>query len=358
MPDVLSAVPPKASEYAALTLDQAIERAHAILDTVLAGITVPKAGEVVGERQLAPPEQVFTLFSGGGDSSILAHLMRQRSAAMVHVRTGISVPETWEYVQAVAADWGARVHAAHPDVTYQDLVLGKVTIKTGRGKRKAGESAWVGFPGPAAHYFMYQRLKERALERFRSSIVGRRGRSGQIVFLGGMRWGESSRRFRNAGEYDQWGSVVWCSPIVWWTDSHMAEYRSRYMCNDAHEHAFGRLCRPYVLPLSPVTEKLHMSGDCLCGAYAKPGELDELGFWYPDTAAQLHALMDLAKAAGIERCVWGAGNLPGEKEPGAPVGMLCSKCTPPMAGQSDLFDDWLAQGLLTDYQYAALKAAA
>lgn len=356
MPDVLAAVPPKAKEYAALTLDQAIERAHAILDTVVAGVTVAKTGKAGGIRKLDPPEQVYTLFSGGGDSSILAHLMRERSDALVHVRTGISITETWTYVQAVAADWGAKLHAAHPDVTYQDLVLGRVTVKTDKGSRPKGAPLWKGFPGPAAHYLMYQRLKERALERFRRSIVGRRGRSGQIVYLGGMRWGESDRRFRNAEEYDQWGSVIWCSPIVWWTDSHMAEYRARYLCNDVHDHAFGRLCRPGTLPLSPVSEKLHMSGDCLCGAFAKPGELSEIEFWYPDTAAQIHALMDLAKAEGIERCVWGAGKQPGEKP--SKVGRICSKCVAPDPGQGDILNDWLERGLLSPQQYANLTAAA
>ncbi|MER5608312.1 phosphoadenosine phosphosulfate reductase family protein [Micromonospora tulbaghiae] len=358
LPDALPDTPPKATEYAALTLDEAIERAHAILDVVLSGTTVPRRtrnGEIIGERKLDPPERAFTLFSGGGDSSILAHLMRERTDGLVHIRTGIAIPETWDYVQAVAADWAVTLHAIHPEVTYQDLVLGRVTVKSGRGKRAAGEPVWKGFPGPAGHYLMYQRLKESALAAFRNSITGGRGRGGQIVYVGGMRWAESDRRFANAEEYDQWGSVVWCSPLVWWTNSHMAEYRARYLCNDNHEHAFGRLCRPGTLPLSPVSEKLHMSGDCLCGAFAKPGELSEIEFWYPDTAAQIHALMDLAKAEGIERCVWGAGKQPGEKA--SKVGRLCRNCAPPMEGQSDLFDLWQQRGLLSPAQYASLTAA-
>lgn len=31
----------------------------------------------------------------------------------------------------------------------------------------------------------------------------------------------------------------------------------------------------------------HMSGECLCGAFAKPGELDEIRFWYPAMADEL-----------------------------------------------------------------------
>lgn len=358
LPDVLPDTPPKASEYTALTLDQAIARAHAILDTVLAGITVPRRpGCTPALRKLDPPDQVFTLFSGGGDSSILAHLMRQRTDGLVHVRTGISVPATWDYVQAVAHAWNLPLHAAHPDDTYDDLVLGRVTVKTDKGTRPKGTPVWQGFPGPAGHHMMYTRLKERALERFRNSLTGGRGRSGQIVFLGGMRWAESDRRFRNAAEWDQWGSVIWCSPIVWWTDSHMAEYRARYLCHDTHDHAPGRLCRPDALPRSEVTDHLHMSGDCLCGAYAKPGELAQVAFFYPEVAARIRALEAQAEAAGIRRCVWGAGKQPGDKSPGGGAGRLCTKCVAPAPGQGDLFDEWLAAGLLTADQHTQLTAA-
>lgn len=361
LPDATPSAPPKAREYEGLTLDQAIDRAHTILDRVLDGATVSETrnGTKAGERKLAPPERVFTLFSGGGDSSILAHLLRDRTDGMVHVRTGISVPATWAYVQAVAAEWELPLHAAQPDDAYEDLVMGRVVTKTDRGSTPKGEPLWSGFPGPAGHYLMYQRLKERALERFRTSVVGPRGRSGQIAFLGGMRWAESDRRFRNAEEYDHWGSVVWCSPIVWWTDGHMAEYRERYLCNEAHEHAPHRLCRPGVLPRSEVTEHLHMSGDCLCGAFAKPGELDQVSFFYPEVAQQIRDLQEQAKAAGISRCVWGAGRRPGDKAQSvAAPGPLCSKCVPEIPGQGDIFDEWLADGLLSEGQYANLKAAA
>jgi 3'-phosphoadenosine 5'-phosphosulfate sulfotransferase (PAPS reductase)/FAD synthetase len=363
MPDALAKIPPKAKEYQSLTLDEAIERAHHILDQALAGVTIDhtRTSRGTGEktkakRKLEAPDAVYLLFSGGGDSSILAHLMRDRIDGVVHVRTGISIRATWTYVQAVCSEWGLPLHAAHPDNSYADLVLGRVTVKTDRGSRPKGAPLWTGFPGPAGHYFMYQRLKERALDKFRTSIVGPRGRAGQIVFLGGMRWAESDRRFRNAEEYDQWGSVLWCSPIVWWTQGHMAEYRARYMCDDLHEHADHHLCRPDALPLSEVSANLHRSGDCNCGAYAKPGELDELEFFYPEEAAEIRALMHEAKAAGVDRCIWGEGKRPDEKAP-SQVGRLCSKCVPPeLDGQTDIVDHWLEVGLLDPAQYRAMKA--
>lgn len=391
MPDRLAAKPPKAEEYEALTLDEAIVRAHAILDRVLAGVVIERittkpadgsrpttittvlgpdaevtkptrttdatTGDTViaTRKRLQPPEQTFTLFSGGGDSSVLAHLMRERTNTFAHVRTGISVPATWEYVQAVCGSWNAQLTAAYPDVAYQDLVMGRVAPRTPRGKR---EAIWKGFPGPAGHTVMYQQLKERALAKLRSDVVGRRGRTGQLAFLAGMRWAESDRRFRNAEEADLWGSVIWCSPIVWWTNAHMREYRDRFMCHDSHEHAPHRLCFPGALPLSEVTEHLHMSGDCLCGAYAKPGELDMIELFYPAVAARLRALESEATTAGLERCIWGEGKRPGEPEPDGAPGPLCKRCVPPMEGQLDITDNWFERGLITAEQYEAMRSAA
>jgi 3'-phosphoadenosine 5'-phosphosulfate sulfotransferase (PAPS reductase)/FAD synthetase len=365
LPDAIGRVPPKAKEYEALTLDQAIERAHRILDRAIGGatITIDKGKRQGQQVKLAPPDEVFTLFSGGGDSSILAHLMCQRGYPMVHVRTGISIPATWTYVQAVAAAWQLDLRAAYPDDTYEDLVMGRVVARTGPN---AGRVLWKGFPGPAAHYVMYQRLKERALERLRRQVIAqyktkggrqrRNGRPGQILFLAGMRWAESDRRFINAEEYDPWGSVLWVSPIVWWTQGHMAEYRARYMCNDNHQHAEHRLCQPGVLPLSEVTANLHMSGDCLCGAFAKPGELEEIAFFYPEVAEGLRRLQAQAEAAGLDRCIWGEGKRVGDPK-SKRAGKLCSSCVP-LRGQGQLADDWLARGLITAKFHAAIGGAA
>lgn len=313
MPDALPDTPPKARAYAALTLDEAVARSHDLLDEVLA---------------VGTAEHVIGLFSGGGDSSILAHLMRDRVHSFAHIDTGIAVPATRRYVEAVCTAWQVPLRIARPVDSYEDLVLGKVTAKT------SGRVVWSGFPGPAGHYLMYARLKERALDALRRDLVGPRGRPGQIVLLAGMRWGESDRRFRNAAETDRAGAVTWCSPIVYWTDGHVAEYRARHLCTVVHAHAEHRLCRPGVLPLSEVTEHLHMSGDCLCGAYAKPGELDEISFFYPQVGAYLRDLQDRARAAGIDRCVWGAGR---QARPGTgrAAGRLCSSCAE-LPGQQTL----------------------
>lgn len=335
MPDVLAKKPPKAEdgEHEIRTLDQAIARSLEILDEALA------AYPIVG---------TYWLSSGGNDSAIVGHLLRGRYDAVLHVNTGTGIPETTQYVRDVAAAWGDQLHELHPVNSYADLVLGKVIARTGpnAGKR----AVWKGFPGPAGHKVMYRHLKDEALMRFRKSVVGDQGRTRKIIYLGGMRWAETERRFRNAEAIDQDGAIVWTSPLVHWTDAHMREYRARHRCQQDHEHAQHRLCFDGALPLNEVTEHIHMSGECLCGAYAKPGELDEIEFFYPETAAKLRALEELARAADIPACRWGQ-KPPGETN-AIPAGRLCSSCvaTP---GQDDLLDQWRDSGLITDEQHTA-----
>jgi 3'-phosphoadenosine 5'-phosphosulfate sulfotransferase (PAPS reductase)/FAD synthetase len=191
---------------------------------------------------------------------------------------------------------------------------------------------------------------------FRRSVVGDEGRTRKLVYLGGMRWAETDRRFRNAEAIDQDGATVWVSAIVHWTDAHMREYRARHRCQLDHEHAQHRLCTPNALPLNEVTEHLHMSGECLCGAYAKPGELDEVGFFYPHAAAPLRALEAEAEAAGLPACRWGQ-KPPGGGDATSPAGRLCSSCTV-IPGQADLADHWRERGLITDRQHAAFTEGA
>jgi 3'-phosphoadenosine 5'-phosphosulfate sulfotransferase (PAPS reductase)/FAD synthetase len=343
MPDVLPKAPPKAAdgEHAARTLDEAIVRSHEILGEALA--TYPIVG-------------TYWLSSGGNDSAIVGHLLRGRYDGVVHVNTGTGIPETTQYVRDVAAAWGDTLHELHPRHAYADLVMGRVIAST--GPNAGVRPIWRGFPGPAGHKVMYRQLKDEPLMTFRKSVVGDQGRTRKLIYLGGMRWAETERRFRNAEAIDQDGAIVWVSPLVHWTNAHMAEYRTRHRCQLAHQHAKHRLCHNGALPLNEVTEHLHMSGECLCGAYAKPGELDEVEFFYPEAAAPLRELEAEAEQAGISYCRWGQPN--GKERAGGVAGRLCSSCTvePQVEGQTDLLDEWQAAGLLTAEQRERLGGRA
>jgi 3'-phosphoadenosine 5'-phosphosulfate sulfotransferase (PAPS reductase)/FAD synthetase len=288
-------------EAAAMTLDEAMAHSRLIVDVV---------------RRTHNPVALIGLFSGGNDSTTFMHLLRSEMDHAAHVNTGIGIPATAEYVRSTCAAWGLDLIELSPEGPnrYRDLALK------------------YGFPGPAGHSLMFRHLKERQFRRLRKMFVTD-GRKQRVMFLAGMRFAESSRRMRNTEVTHRDGSVVWCSPIAYWTGEHMAEYRRRFD-----------------VPRNPVADALHMSGECLCGAFAKPGELDEIAFWYPEVAVQIRSLEREVTEAHIRRgepltaCRWGqrptAAEVPGQLsmiERADAMEIVCGRCE---AGiPDDVIDD-------------------
>jgi 3'-phosphoadenosine 5'-phosphosulfate sulfotransferase (PAPS reductase)/FAD synthetase len=239
------------------------------------------------------------LFSGGNDSTVLAHLMRKHVTHAVHCNTTIGIEETRQFVRDVCADWGLPLMEETAPVSYRELVLAH------------------GMPGPGHHFKMFQRLKERGLRQARKRLVNN-PRKERVLFLAGRRRQESARR-ANIPLHEREGSTIWASPIAMWTKPDMATYRLMHMDTDP-------------VPLNRVSELIHMSGECLCGCFAKPGELDEIGVWFPEVKAEIQALEAEVQALGKfpeHRCKWGAGKGKATKK----VGGLCTSC------QLDLFEE-------------------
>jgi len=286
LPDVGNLVP-------AMTLDDKIAQAHWIVDMAIHRFVTMEGKRLVGR---------VVLFSGGNDSTILAHLMREQATHFAHCNTGIGIEATRQFVRDLSAEWSIPLIEKHPGPgnTFRELVLDQ------------------GFPGPAHHWKMYQRLKERGLRQVRAELV-KRGRSERVLFLAGRRRAESARRTaRGIPEMERDGAVVWVSPIVHWTTADMQEYRQRFD-----------------VPRNEVSDMLHMSGECLCGAFAGRGELDEIGFFFPDVKEEIEALEAEVAALGIhepKRCRWGwgAGIADGTEESGP----LCSSCDARMEAAS------------------------
>jgi 3'-phosphoadenosine 5'-phosphosulfate sulfotransferase (PAPS reductase)/FAD synthetase len=219
------------------------------------------------------------MFSGGHDSLAATAITAQhpRFTAAVHINTGIGIEQTREFVRDTCTDQGwplIELHADRIEQTYEYIV--------GR----------YGFPGPAGHPYMYRRLKERKIERLvREHKTHPRDR---IILATGMRAAESVRRMRHADLDPQgpgWrrvGAQVWTNPIGQWSKQEVNAYLTKTG-----------------LRRNEVVDLIHMSGECLCGAFARPGEMQELELWFPETAAYLHKLEAEAEAAGIIACVWG-----------------------------------------------------
>jgi len=275
------------------TVDEALGYSRSLVDRVLAEHSL--------DREITA---VVGLLSGGNDSTTFCHAFRDQLTHLGHANTGIGVEETREHVRRIAAAWELPLieESPPPGATYEELVLR------------------FGFPGPGSHGLMVSRLKERAFRQIRRRFVEDHRRQ-RIVFLAGMRHFESTRRMANTEETHREGSIVWISPFAWWTDDHLNEYRSR------HD-----------VPRNEVSDHLHMSGECLCGAFAKPGELEQLRFFYPDAAAAIDGLAARAKVAQ-KHCVW--GTRPPRKPKGAtgPTWLCFHDGAPHDNSSSDSCDD-------------------
>lgn len=230
------------------------------------------------------------LFSGGNDSTTLAHMFKDSATSAVHANTGIGIEQTRQFVRDTCEAWGLPLMEVHPGPgnTYREMVLEQ------------------GFPGPAHHFKMYQRLKERGLRQARRKYV-KNPRKERVIFLAGRRREESDRR-KDVPAMEREGSTVWVSPLVNWTREDLNTYRSIYD-----------------VPRNEVADLLHMSGECLCGAFAKRGELGEIGYWFPEVQAEIEALEQEVAAAGKapeQRRTWGWGAERGRYKSGP----LCSSC--------------------------------
>jgi 3'-phosphoadenosine 5'-phosphosulfate sulfotransferase (PAPS reductase)/FAD synthetase len=240
---------------------------------------------------------IVCMFSGGNDSTTLAHMFRGRVSHFGHSNTQVGIEPTRQYVRDTASKWNVPLLEKFPEkgYGYEDLVLGRARSKTPRAKY---EFIWPGgFPGPARHPMVFQKLKERGMDQMRNELV-RHSFQERVIFLAGRRAQESSRRTSRfqAGSItpiEERGSVVWVSPLLKWTKLDLNEYRRR---------------NPDV-PANEVSDLLHMSGECLCGCFAHPGELDEIEEWYPTMARYLRNLQRKVVRAGLDipakACVWG-----------------------------------------------------
>lgn len=231
------------------------------------------------------PVRTVCLFSGGHDSTVLAHRMRDSYDELAHVDTGTALPGVREFVEEFAEELGKPLRILDAGDAYRVLVIGGVW----RGRLWEPQ----GFPGPAAHHAAYQRLKQTQIEALVAELKALHGngrRFARIMLLTGTRRAESARRSRTqTAAYRRVKAQVWANPLIDWTDAQMRSYRL--------EHA---------LPESDAAALLHRSGECNCGSFAAPGEREELMQLYPTwwnaTIAPLEAE---AERLGLPGCVWG-----------------------------------------------------
>lgn len=166
----------------------------------------------------------------------------------------------------------------------------RCVMKYGMGKTYENYCKKYGFPHAGQHSQAMRWLKKKALVGFVMSIT----KSGdRVAFISGVRQKESSRREVNAqiiGVDDDTPRIIWIAPIYYWTTKEAYAYVER--------HGFE---------LSESYTMLHLSGDCLCGAYAKKEEAHLIKMFYPDTGEQIAEIEKKANKNHLGLSHWGNG---------------------------------------------------
>lgn len=230
--------------------------------------------------ELHKPKHVFALLSGGHDSMTVTHFVARvldsRLTAVVHVNTGIGIEQTRQYVRDQCAHYGwnlleykaaenTKADGSPDPMVYEDIVTEN------------------GFPGADGHRYMYSKLKERQLRRLARDFGA--SPSEPMMLISGVRKEESSRRMGNTKLLDAQGRTIWLAPFINLTAIDCGDYMQREG-----------------ITRNQVKDLIHMSGECLCGAYAHPGELKELALWFPEDAANIRRIEAKVRAAGFP---WG-----------------------------------------------------
>jgi 3'-phosphoadenosine 5'-phosphosulfate sulfotransferase (PAPS reductase)/FAD synthetase len=254
------------------------------------------------------PVAVWCLFSGGNDSTVLAHRCREHYDGLAFIDTGTAVPGVAEFVADYAQWIDKPLRVMHAGDAFRKLVLG------GHVRKNGTVEEGIGFPGPAMHSRSYFALKERQIRALlRESKVGH-SRRARVLFLSGIRRAESQRRSRREPIDRLKGTAaVFANPLIDWTGEDMRRYRSE------HE-----------LPESDAAALMHRSGECNCGAFASAAEERAiLKLLYPEFFASIEALEAEAEGAGLQWCRWGGYDRDGNRATDTArqsVGLLCESC--------------------------------
>lgn len=247
-------------------------------------------------------KDTFALFSGGHDSLVSTHKAMESGAAdaVAHIDTGIGIPQTQEFVEETCERHGWELEIVSSEYEFEELVMENQ------------------FPGPAVHMLMYIQLKQHALRNLA------RRYDDKPVFITGVRRDESERRFKNVDKEKEGSSWIWKANINDFTKRDVETY--------IDEHNLQR---------SPVKQKYHHSGECLCGAYGnRTEELTLLEAHFPETAERIKDLESKVQeehGADDPRSYWAHGNMDDKKmrallaDNDEAQMMLCASCESGMA---------------------------
>ena len=224
-------------------------------------------------------EGVFGLFSGGHDSLCSTFIASRHPnfKGVIHCNTGIGIEETRVFVHETCEKYGWPLYEYHARERNGRPIYDDMCLR-------------LGMPGgPMAHSSQYHVLKEEGLQKgVRQHRIG----DAPVVLVTGIRKKESVRRMGNyisvPFRLDAKQHRLWVNPILEWTALDINKFIER-----------EGLTRNLVVDL------IHRSGECLCGALARPEELKEIALWYPDVAQRIYALQKACYEARLPH-QWGS----------------------------------------------------
>lgn len=231
-------------------------------------MVISKSKEIVREVIEKYDYEMFVGFSGGTDSMLCLHFMKELGIPFkaFHANTGIGVEKTREFV---------RDHCKN-----EAIELVEIRAKEDCGQDYEKMVLAHGFPGAAMHGRMYQKLKERPIRELHRRYKKKRG--GKVIIFTGIRHDESRIRSGYANSIiDMVGGVIWVNPVYWFTKTQKQQWLETRS-----------------IPANPVSKMLGISGECLCGSFASRSEIDLVRIIEPETADYIE---------NLERRVWEAG---------------------------------------------------
>ena len=271
--------------------------------------------EIMQEAINSGLKHFYVAYSGGKDSGVVLDVIAKNFPdyfkGVVFVNTGIATKATIDYIIEYCNKRKYKLFILRPE----DVKRKIKTIRGDVGEEFSYEKLVLnyGFPQQTFHTVTMRHLKYFPLRKF---IYDRLELGETPCIVGGIRKNESARRKMKWKKYFYNDGKMWfVSPIFFKDDSWVYNY---FIKND--------------IKRSPVYDTLHISGDCLCGCFAKKEELKLLQMFHPEVFKDIKRIEKLVKEKGTEEAKkqtsWGIHNQTTEsiESQSQLESFVCSEC--------------------------------
>jgi len=236
----------------------------------------------------------YVAYSGGKDSGIVLDIVAKNYTdnfkGVIFVNTGIATQATIDFVKDYCNDHNYKLYTLYP----HDVKRKKISKygKIGDPFTYENRILYHGFPMSGSHNITMAELKFYPMRTF----IGKKIKNGERpAIISGVRKKESTRR-NTRKSYSKYinsdGNVIFVCPLYFKSNDWVTKY---WIEND--------------IKRSPVYDTLHISGDCLCGCFAKKEELKLLQMFHPEVFAEIKRLEKLIKKKGTDEAkkysTWG-----------------------------------------------------